>query len=152
MLALLPSLLVLPTVGASSGCRWDSVTHDFFSHNESNSLVTTASGSNEREMDTSCCRQCRARPGGLHLLGAIDDEQPLLDEEQLFALRGKFAAPRKLRGPIASAAAAPRTPSAAEPNAGHRVSGRDGRIHVFPHPVDHPDGKQDAACVRGGPR
>ena len=53
------------TKGSSSadGCRWDGVGHDFFSHNESNSLGTTASGSNEREMDTSCCRQCRARPG-----------------------------------------------------------------------------------------
>jgi sialidase-1 len=53
------------TTGSSSadGCRWDGIGHDFFSHNESNSLGTTASGSNEREMDTSCCRQCRARPG-----------------------------------------------------------------------------------------
>jgi hypothetical protein len=55
--------LLLPTGAASGGCRWDGVAHDFFSHNGSGSLMTTASGSNEREMDASCCRQCRARAG-----------------------------------------------------------------------------------------
>eukprot|EP01052_Picozoa_sp_SAG31_P029011 SAG31_NODE_2849_length_4994_cov_2.114694_1_plen_550_part_00 len=51
------------STSSAGGCRWDGVGHDFFSYNESNSLGTTASGSNEREMDTSCCRQCRDRPG-----------------------------------------------------------------------------------------